>query len=287
MLDIQFLNDKASKLVLFLKKADKILKNGEEKFLKIPMYPDRTQYYLISAYNELEEICCHLLKEVTGEKHKGGCVEKIAKEQLFSEKINRVLLDFSSYIKGVMESNYKYTPKEIYIIGSQITTTLLNTFIKELSSVVKKIKAKEPQLSIPVNVKKLQDHAKAIKSSVRKISNFLNFPKEEFTGTPLFIDRARYFSVVLIDSSLWICRHILRKSGKKVGKNCFFQLYEEGFINKETAENMEILSGYRDIFADPTKEFDPEELYKLLKKTVPYFLSFLSEISKAIFKKTK
>jgi len=85
-------------------------------------------------------------------------------------------------------------------------------FIKELSSVVKEIKAKEPQLSIPVNVKKLQDHAKAIKSSVRKISNFLNFPKEEFINSPLFIDRARYFSVVLIDSSLWICRHILRKT---------------------------------------------------------------------------
>ncbi|WP_293446204.1 HepT-like ribonuclease domain-containing protein [Persephonella sp.] len=285
MLDIQFLNDKASKLVLFLKKADKILKNGEEQFLKIPMYPDRTQYYLISAYNELEEICCHLLKEVTGEKLKGGCVEKIVKEQLFSEKINRVLIDFSSYIKGVMESNYKYTPKEIYIIGSQITTTLLERFIKELSSVVKEIKAKEPKLSIPVNVKKLQDHAKAIKSSVRKISNFLNFPKEEFASTPLFIDRARYFSVVLIDSLLWICRHILRKSGKKVEKSCFQQLHKEGFIDKETAENLEILLKHRNIFADPTKEFDPEELYDLLKKTIPYSLSFLSQISKAIFKK--
>jgi len=287
MLDVQFLNDKASKLVLFLKKADKILKSGEEQFLKIPMYPDRTQYYLISAYNELEEICCHLLKETTGEKHKGGCVEKIAQEQLFSEKINRVLMDYSSYIKGVMENNYRYTPKEIFVIGTQITSTLLDSFIKELSSVVKEIKAKEPQLSIPVNVKKLQDHAKAIKSSVRKISNFLNFPKEEFINSPLFIDRARYFSVVLIDSSLWICRHILRKTGKKVEKNCFFQLHKEGFINSETAENLEALSRYRDILADPTAEFNPERLYELLKKTVPYFLDFLSEISKGIFKKTK
>ncbi|WP_457624874.1 DUF86 domain-containing protein [Persephonella sp.] len=286
MLDVQFLNDKASKLVLFLKKVDKILKNGKEAFIKTPIYPDRTQYYLISAYNELEEITCHILKEITGEKHKGDCVRKIAGEQVFSEKLNRTLVDYSNYISRVMEDNFSYSPEELYAVANEITKTLLGIFIKELASVVKEIKSREPKLAIPVNIKKIQDHGKAIKSSVRKISNFLNFPEEEFINTPLFIDRARYFSVVAIDSSLWICRHIIRKLKKKPDKNCFLRLSGEKIITEETGRKLQEFSALRDTLADPTKEYDPKKLYRTLKEITPVFLKFLSEISKAIFKKT-
>ncbi|WP_456383660.1 DUF86 domain-containing protein [Persephonella sp.] len=285
MLDVQFLNDKASKLVLFLKKASKILSTDREEFMKVRMYPDRVQYYLISAFNELEEINCHLLKEITGEKSKGRCTEKIAGEGVFSEKINRVFLDFSKYIQNTVEGKYSYSPEEIYLTGKEITSTLLDRFIKELSSVVKELKSKEPKLKIPVNVKKLQDHAKAIKSAVRKISNFINVPEEEFKSTPLFIDRARYFAVVLSDSSLWICRHILRKAGKKPEKQCFKQLADEGFISGETARGVWEIVQHRDIFADPSKEFDTDKLYRLLKENLKYFLDFLTEVSRALVKK--
>ncbi|MDQ7055795.1 MAG: hypothetical protein Q9M89_04650 [Persephonella sp.] len=148
------------------------------------------------------------------------CVKRVVHEQLFSEKINRVLNDFSKYIADVMENRNSYSPEELFITAGEIVKSLRERFIKELASVVKEIKEKEPQLTVPVNIKKLQTHAKAIKSSVRKISNFISFSEEEFVNTPLFIDRARYFSVVLTDSSLWICRHILRKSGKKPEKSC-------------------------------------------------------------------
>ncbi|SNZ03366.1 Uncharacterized conserved protein YutE, UPF0331/DUF86 family [Persephonella hydrogeniphila] len=286
MLDLQFLNDKASKLVLFLKKVDKILKNGREAFITTPIYPDRTQYYLISAYNELEEISCHLLKEITGEKHKGNCVQKIVKEQIFSEKLNRILTDYSNYISKIMEDNFSYSPEELYAIAKEIVKTLLEIFIKELAVVVKEIRSREPKLAIPVNIKKIQDHGKAIKSSVRKMSNFLNFPEEEFINTPLFIDRARYFSVVAVDSSLWICRHIMRKMKKKPDKNCFLKLSEESIISEETGKKLQEFSSLRDTLADPTKEIDPKKLYRMLKEITPVFLKFLSEISKALFKKT-
>ncbi len=284
MIDIQFLNEKASKLILFIKKAEKIISAGKENFLSAPMYPDRVQYYLISAYNELEEIACHILKEITGEKSKGNCTKKLAEEQIFSEKINRTLKDFSKYIQSIMENKYSYTPEELYITAKDITNTLKEKFIKELAGVVKEIKEKEPKLTVPVNIKKVQTHAKAVKSSVRKISNFINFPEEEFINTPLFIDRARYFSVVMIDSSLWICRHILRKAGKKPQKNCFKQLSEEGIISEETAEHISQITQHRDTFADPSKDFDPKKLYQLLKQNISYFLNFINEISRYLVK---
>ncbi len=284
MIDVQFLNEKASKLLLFIKKVEKIISVGKESFLSTPMYPDRTQYYLISAYNELEEIACHLLKEITKEKTRGNCIKKIAEEQIFSEKINRTLKDFSQYITDIMENRYSYTPEELYITAKGIVDTLKERFIKELASVIKEIREKEPKLTIPVNIKKVQTHAKAVKSAVRKISNFINFSEEEFSKTPLFIDRARYFAVVLIDSSLWICRHILRKSGKKPQKECFKQLSEEGIISEETAKHISQITQFRDIFADPSKDFDPKKLYQLLKQNVPYFLNFLSEISRYLVK---
>ncbi|MBK3331775.1 DUF86 domain-containing protein [Persephonella atlantica] len=284
MIDVQFLNDKASKMNLFLKKVEKIISMGKDSFISTPMYPDRTQYYLISAYNELEEIACHLLKEITGEKSKGNCVRKLSEEQIFSEKINRVLSDFSKYIADIMENRNSYSPEELFITAREIVKILRERFIKELAGVVKEIKEREPKLSVPVNLRKIQTHAKAVKSSVRKISNFLNFPKEEFINTPLFIDRARYFSVVLIDSSLWICRHILRKSGKKPRKDCFKQLVEEGIISEETEKHISQIAQLREVFADPSTEFDSEKLYRLLKENISHFLNFISEISRYLVK---
>jgi len=46
MLDIEFLNEKATKLKSALKKIKQIIDFGEDAFLKTPMYPDRVKYYL-------------------------------------------------------------------------------------------------------------------------------------------------------------------------------------------------------------------------------------------------
>ncbi|NPA12446.1 MAG: DUF86 domain-containing protein [Aquificae bacterium] len=284
MLDTQLLNEKASKLILFLKKIKKILQSGKEVFLSTPMYPDRTQYYLISAYNELEEIACHLLKEITKEKTKGNCVDRIIQEGVFSEKINRVLLDFKEYIESITKGQ-TVPPEQLYTLSTEIVNTLPTIFIKELATVVKELKEKQPQLKIPVNLKKLNDHGKAVKSAVRKASNFVNTTEEDFENNPLFIDRARYFAVVMADSTLWICRHILRKMGKKVSKDCFKQLIEEGIIKPETGEKVSKIVSIREKLADPTQEIPPKELYHTLKETLPYFLQFLTEVSSYLVKK--
>lgn len=285
MLDIQFLNERAKKLRSALKKVKQIIDLGKETFVSTPMYPDRVQYYMVIAYDELEKIACHIYSEATGEKISENCLEKISQTDIFSGKINRAIQDFIKFKKDLFESNFKYSPEQMYFTVKNILDSLYEPFIKELSKVVKELKEKQPKLAIPVNLKKVNQQAKAIKSELKKIETLLNYPEEEFTKSEYAIDRGRYFAVVTIDSALWICRHIARQLKLKPSKQCFENLYKAGVLKKETAEKLEKLASYRDIFANPEKEIDPKQLYKILKGDFPVFLEFIKEISKAIFGK--
>ena len=285
MLDVQFLNERAKKLRSALKKVKQIIDLGKETFVSTPMYPDRVQYYMVIAYDELEKIACHIYSEATGEKISENCLEKISQTDIFSGKINRAIHDFIKFKKDLFESNFKYSPEQMYFTVKNILDSLYEPFIKELSKVVKELKEKQPKLAIPVNLKKVNQQAKAIKSELKKIETLLKYPEEEFIKSEYAIDRGRYFAVVTIDSALWICRHIARQLKLKPSKNCFENLYKAGVLKKETAEKLEKIASYRDIFANPEKEINPQKLYKILKEDFPVFLEFIKEISKAIFGK--
>jgi Protein of unknown function DUF86. len=97
MLDIEFLNEKATKLKSALKKIKQIIDFGEDAFLKTPMYPDRVKYYLIILYDELEAIACHILSNYYNDKIKENCIEKLSKDTIFSEKLNRIFADFNEF----------------------------------------------------------------------------------------------------------------------------------------------------------------------------------------------
>ena len=285
MLDVQFLNERAKKLRSALKKVKQIIDLGKETFVSTPMYPDRVQYYMVIAYDELEKIACHIYSEATGEKISENCLEKISQTDIFSGKINRAIQDFIKFKKDLFESNFKYSPEQMYFTVKNILDSLYEPFIKELSKVVKELKEKQPKLAIPVNLKKVNQQAKAIKSELKKIETLLKYPEDEFIKSEYAIDRGRYFAVVTIDSALWICRHIARQLKLKPSKNCFENLYKAGVLKKETAEKLEKIASYRDIFANPEKEINPQKLYKILKEDFPVFLKFIKEISKAIFGK--
>ena len=287
MLDIQFLNERAKKLRSALKKVKQIIDKGKEEFSKIPMYPDRTQYYMVIAYDELEKIACHIYSEATGEKVSENCLEKLSSTDIFSGKVNRAIQDFIKFKKDLFESGFKYSPEQMYFTVKNILDSLYEPFIKELSKVVKELKEKQPKLAISVNLKKVNQQAKAIKSELKKIETLLKYPKEEFIKSEYAIDRGRYFSVVTVDSALWICRHLSRQLKLKPSKACFENLYNAGVLSKETAEKLQRITSYRDKLANPEEYFDPEELYKMLKEDFPVFLEFIKEISAAIFGKKK
>ncbi len=285
MLDIQFLNEKAKKLRTALKKVKQIIDLGADEFSSVPMYPDRVQYYMIIAFDELEKIACHVYSEATGEKISENCLEKISKTDIFSGKINRAFQDFIKFKNDLFESGFKYSPEEMFFTVKNILDSLYEPFIKELSAVVKELKEKQPKLAIPVNLKKVNQQAKAIKSELKKIETLLKYPKEEFIKSDYAIDRGRYFAVVTIDSAMWICRHIARQLKLKPSKECFKSLKNAGILSEKTADTLEKIRSYRDTFANPEKTVNPQELYSVLKNDFPVFLDFIKEISLAVFGK--
>jgi len=284
MLDIDFLNKKASKFVTFIKKTKQLLDKSLEEFVSLPIYADRAEYYILSAYNELEEIACYLLKKISNEKAKENCLEKLAKEQIFSEKINRAFLDLVELRKSLFDNAFKYPAEKLYPLLKDITDNLSENFLKELASLVKELKEKEPKLAVPVNLKKVNEQAKAIKGAVKKLKTFLNYSSEEFKNSEYAVDRSRYYLVVAIDSALWICRHLARKLGLKVGKNCFEEMTKNGYLSKDVAEFLQELANIRDKLANPEEEVDREFLFDLIKNRLEYFDKYIKEVAKVIFK---
>lgn len=283
MLNIEFLNEKATKTNSTLKKVSNILEFGEESFLKTPMYPDRVKYYLIILYDELEAIACHILSNIHNEKIKENCLERISQEGIFSEKLNRIFQDFVIFRKKLFEENFNYSDKELFFLSNEIVSTLQNLFIKELSQIVKQLKEKQPKLAVPVNLVKLNQHASVIKSEIKRLEPFRKMSQDEFINSPFAIDRSRYFLVVAIDSTLWICRHISRQSGLKPSKDCFKSLGENGVLSLDLAEKLSNITMLRDTLADPTKEIDKKYLYNLVKSDFEKVMNdFIKEISRYV-----
>ena len=285
MIDTKFLNEHATKFRSALKKTKQIIDRGLDEFLKTPMYPDRAKYYIIIAYDELDKIACHLLRNITKEKLKENCLEKLLEEKVFSARMNRALEDFVNFKKKLFEENFNYSDRELYTFLKELIDELYEPFIKELAKVVKELKEKEPKLSIPVNMIKVSEQAGAIKSTLKKIDVFLKYPKEEFIKSPYAIDRSRYFAVVLIDAALWICRHVSRAAKLPRSKECFINLGEHGIISKQTAEKLQRIANMRENLVDPTKKIDLEEFYDMLKNDFPAFLDFIKEVVKSIYGK--
>jgi uncharacterized protein YutE (UPF0331/DUF86 family) len=282
VIDIKFLNEKASKIKTYLKKINQILDLGEEEFKNKPIYPDRTKYYLVILKDELEQISCHLLTVLYGKSFKENCSLKLAQEEIFDPKLSRAIIDLNNFINQLMKENLNYEPENMFSIVKDIITAFDKLFISELSKTVKELKEKQPSLKIPVNLKRVEQNISAILSNVKKLDTFLKYEKEEFLSSNLFLDRSKYFLVVAIDSSVWICKHILRKIGEKADSNCFITLYEKNIIDKETADYLDELYKLREKLANPTESIEPEKIYYLTKNAKEYFKKFVNSVVKAI-----
>lgn len=281
MIDIQFLNQKATKLKSGLKNIRNILDKGEDIFILTPMYPDRTKYYLVIVYDILQEIACHLLKAVEGKFNKETCLEDITKTGLFSEKINRILQDFVFFKKKLFQENFNYSEKELFHLSKNIVETLDSLFITELAKAVKELQEKAPKLKIPVNLVKINKNLTTMKLEAKRVETFKNLAKDEFVKDSFAIDRTRYFLTVYIDSALWICRHISRQV-KLQDRRCFPALADKGIISEDTADFLQQIADSRDKLANPLEKVDLNWLYETVQNLTLKTEEFIRELSKSL-----
>lgn len=287
IVDTKFLNKKAAKAKTFIKKIKQILSLGEEEFSKNPMYSDRTKYYLVVLTDELEQIACHILEVYFQQKFNEKCLEKLASEEILDAKLSRSLYDLYKLKETLLKENMVYTPENMYHTVSDIISTLDKLLILELAQILKELKEKRPSLKVPVNFKKVNQHISTIKSNLLKLDTFLKYPEEEFLNTPMFIDRSRYFIVVITDSSLWICRHLLRKLGERKTDDCFYKLWEKNIIDKDTADLLGYFASNRELFANPTKNINLKEFYTKLKLSKDIYIKFIKSILKYVLEEIK
>jgi len=287
IVDTKFLNKKAAKAKTFIKKIKQILSLGEEEFSKNPMYSDRTKYYLVVLTDELEQIACHILEVYFQQKFNEKCLEKLASEEILDAKLSRSLYDLYKLKETLLKENMVYTPENMYHTVSDIISTLDKLLILELAQILKELKEKQPSLKVPVNFKKVNQHISTIKSNLLKLDTFLKYPEEEFLNTPMFIDRSRYFIVVITDSSLWICRHLLRKLGERKTDDCFYKLWEKNIIDKDTADLLGYFASNRELFANPTKNINLKEFYTKLKLSKDIYIKFIKSILKYVLEEIK
>lgn len=281
MIDIQFLNQKATKLKSGLKNIKSLVDKGEEMFINTPMYPDRTKYYLVIVYDILQDIACHILKEVEGSYKKEGCLEDISKTGIFSEKINRVLQDFVFFRKKLFEDGFSYSDRELFYLSKSMVETLDSLFIQELARVVKELKERAPKLKVPVNLVKVNKNLTTMKLEAKRVETFKNLSIDEFTKNSFAIDRTRYFLTVYIDAGLWICRHIARQL-KIQDKGCFTALARREMISPDTADFLQQIADMRDKLANPLESVDLGWLYGITQILLPKTESFIKELSKSL-----
>lgn len=284
MVDIEFLNQKATKLKSALKNIRAIVDKGEEVFLSTPMYPDRVKYYLIIAYDFLEEISCHILKEMGHKVEKGKCLEEISKIDIFSEKLNRTFGDFVWFRSKLFEEKFSYSEKELYHLTKDILSTIDSMFINELALLVKQLKQKAPKLKIPVNLVKINKNLSTMKGEVKRIHTFKSMSPQEFYNSQFAVDRTRYFLTVYIDAASWICRHIARQL-KITAKNCFQALVEKGILSKETGESLHRIADKKEDLANPITPVDTGWLYNLIFELDKITDNFIKELSNSLLEK--
>lgn len=285
MIDVNFLNEKATKLKSGIKSINTILGKGENEFVNTPMYPDRIKYYLITIYDILNDISCHLLKEIDRDKfNRESCIEDITKIDIFSEKMNRTLTDFINFRRKLFESGFSYSERELFYLSKDIVETIDNLFIKELARVVRDMKEKYPRLKIPVNLVKINKNLSVMKGEVKRLQTFKNLSFEEFSKDRFAIDRARYFLTAYIDSGLWVCRHIARQV-KIQTKRCFLGLSERGIISVDIADTFQQIADNREILANPIQHIDLNWLYDVIHKLPSLTDRFIRELSNSILEK--
>jgi uncharacterized protein YutE (UPF0331/DUF86 family) len=130
----------------------------------------------------------------------------------------------------------------------------------------------------------LNEKAKHIKDSVKKIEFVLSQGIQEFREKPMYYDRVKYFYQVAYDSLFDICKHLAPKFGvKKFGDDCLSKLVQVDVIPQEYYTDVFKMTQLKNKLIS-TWEVSPDELYASLFELKDKFEPVMKEIAKNLKK---
>ncbi|WP_461832546.1 HepT-like ribonuclease domain-containing protein [Aquifex sp.] len=253
----------------------KNLEIPKEEFVKNKLVQDRVRIDFNLAFESSMRVCRHLSTVYGVKTSSKDCLYKLAKfmELPFAEELKK----FSEFYFRYRDMKESVSPEELY----DFLKNNLILFKEYARGVIEYIKKTTGNFLL-IDFDLLNEKAKFVKDSVKKIDFVLSQGIEEFKKTPMYYDRVKYFYQVAYDSLFDICKHLAPKFGiKKFGDDCLTKMVEKGIIPDsyyDTVFKMMLLKNK----LISTWEVSPEELYNSLKELNDKFIPVLREISNSL-----
>ncbi|MCX7990033.1 MAG: DUF86 domain-containing protein [Aquificaceae bacterium] len=249
----------------------------EEEFLFNRLLQDKVRVDFNLAFESSMRVCRHLSAVYQIKTTSKDCLQKVG--ELVGMSQAEALSELAHFYIRHRDLKESLPPEELYsfLKGS------LHLFKEYARAVVDFIK-RETQNPLLIDFDLLNEKARHLKESMKKIEFVLSQGFEEFSKTPMYYDRVKYFYQVAYDSLFDICKHLAPKFGvKKFGDDCLSKLVEVGVIPQEYYMDVFRMSNLKNKLIS-TWEVSPEELYRSLLEVKDKMEPIMREISKSLKK---
>lgn len=246
-----------------------------EEFVKNRLLQDRVRVDFNLAFESCMRVCRHLSAVYNLKTTSRDCLQKIG-ELVGYENAPQLgkLAEFYVRYRDLKES---LSPEELY----DFLKESLHLFKDYAKSVVDFVK-RETGNPLLIDFELLNEKARHIKESVKKIDFVLSHGLEEFSKTPMYYDRVKYFYQVAYDSLFDICKHLAPKFGiKKFGDDCLLKMVEAGVIPQEYKEHLLGMLRLKNRLIT-SWDIDPAELYESLMELKDRIEPVMKEIAKSL-----
>ncbi|MEJ7556245.1 MAG: DUF86 domain-containing protein [Aquificaceae bacterium] len=249
----------------------------EEKFVSNKLLQDKVRVDFNLAFESAMRVCRHLSAVYDIKTTSKDCLQKIG--ELVGLSQAQALGELAQFYIKHRDLRETLQAEELY----RSLVKFLPLFKEYAKAVVEFVK-RETNNPLLIDFDLLNEKAKYIKESVKKIDFVLSQGFEEFSKTPMYYDRVKYFYQVAYDSLFDICKHLAPKFGvRKFGDDCLSKLVEAGVIPQEYYMDVFKMTNLKNKLIS-TWEVSPQELYERLMEIKDKIEPVMREISKSLKK---
>ncbi len=253
----------------------KNLSLSEEEFLSNKLVQDKVRVDFNMAFESSMRVCRHLSAVYNLKTSSKDCLQRIA--ELVGLSQTQDLGELSQFYIKHRDLKEALPPEELY----KALKKFLPLFKEYARAVVEFVK-RETNNPLLIDFELLNEKARHIRESVKKIDFVLSHGLEEFSKTPMYYDRVKYFYQVAYDSLFDICKHLAPKFGvKKFGDDCLSKLVEAGVIPQEYYMDVFKMTNLKNRLIS-TWEVSPQELYERLMEVKDKIEPVMREVSKGL-----
>ncbi len=249
----------------------------EEEFVSNKLLQDKVRVDFNLAFESAMRVCRHLSAVYDIKTTSKDCLQKIG--ELVGLSQAQALGELAQFYIKHRDLRETLQAEELY----RSLVKFLPLFKEYAKAVVEFVK-RETNNPLLIDFDLLNEKAKYIKESVKKIDFVLSQGFEEFSKTPMYYDRVKYFYQVAYDSLFDICKHLAPKFGvRKFGDDCLSKLVEAGVIPQEYYMDVFKMTNLKNKLIS-TWEVSPQELYEKLMEIKDKIEPVMREISKSLKK---